>query len=228
MMVIEVYPDQHRADREMGIEPVVYGAPYSVYVRAVRLALEEKGVPYRLVPIDVFTPDGPPKEYLIRQPFGRIPAFEHGGFQLYEAVAITRYVDEAFPGPALQPTAPELRARTHQVISILDSYAYRTLVWDIYVERVSVPKHGGVSDERKIRDAIPRAVTCLTALQQIMLAGPFLTGPALTLADLHAAPMFAYFTLAPESHQLLALYPGLTEWWDRMVIRRSMTSTVYP
>ena len=75
-------PDQYRVDREMGIEPVVYGAPYSVYVRAVRQALEEKGVPYRLVPIDVFTPDGPPKEYLIRQPFGRIPAFEHGDFQL--------------------------------------------------------------------------------------------------------------------------------------------------
>jgi glutathione S-transferase len=69
----------------MGIQPVVYGAPYSVYVRAVRLALEEKGVPYRLVPVDVFAPDGPPKEYFIRQPFGRIPAFEHGGFQLYEA-----------------------------------------------------------------------------------------------------------------------------------------------
>jgi hypothetical protein len=40
--------------------------------------------------------------------------------------------------------------------------------------------------------------------------------------------MFAYFTLAPEAHQLLALYRGLTEWWDRMVTRRSMTSTVYP
>jgi glutathione S-transferase len=212
----------------MGIEPVVYGAPYSVYVRAVRLALDEKAAPYRLVPIDVFTPDGPPKEYLSRHPFGRIPAFEHGDFQLYEAGAITRYVDEAFPGPALQPTAPELRARTHQVISILDSYVYRALVWDIYVERVSVPKDGGVSDERKIRDAIPRAVTCLTALQQIMLAGPFLAGPALTLADLHAAPMFAYFTLAPEAHQLLALYPGLLDWWNRMVTRRSMTSTVYP
>jgi glutathione S-transferase len=224
----EVYPDQYRVDRGMDIEPVVYGAPYSVYVRAVRLALEEKAVAYRLVPIDVFTPDGPPKEYLIRQPFGRIPAFEHGDFQLYEAGAITRYVDEAFPGPALQPTAPELRARTHQVISILDSYAYRTLVWDIYVERVSISKDGGVSNERKIRDAIPRAVTCLTALQQIMSAGPFLAGPALTLADLHAAPMFAYFTRAPEAHQLLALHPGLREWWDRMAIRRSMTSTVYP
>ena len=59
------YPDRDRVeDREMGMEPVVYGGPYSVYVRAVRLALEEKGVPYRLVPIDVFTPDGPSKGVL--------------------------------------------------------------------------------------------------------------------------------------------------------------------
>jgi hypothetical protein len=30
----------------------------------------------------------------------------------------------------------------NQVISILDSYAYRTLVWDIFVERVRAPKQG--------------------------------------------------------------------------------------
>jgi hypothetical protein len=30
---------------EAADNPIVFGAPYSVYVRAVRLALEEKGVP---------------------------------------------------------------------------------------------------------------------------------------------------------------------------------------
>jgi hypothetical protein len=33
--------------------PIVFGAPYSVYVRAVRLALKEKGVQYELVPVDI-------------------------------------------------------------------------------------------------------------------------------------------------------------------------------
>ena len=79
--------------------PIVFGAPYSVYVRAVRLALEEKGVPYELVPVDIFAPGGPPPEHRERHPFGKIPALEHAGFRLYEAGAITRYVDEAFPGP---------------------------------------------------------------------------------------------------------------------------------
>ena len=53
--------------------------------------------------------------------FGKIPAFEHGGFRLYEAGAINRYVDEAFPGPRLQPEHPRARARMNQIISILDS-----------------------------------------------------------------------------------------------------------
>ncbi|RAV24557.1 glutathione S-transferase family protein, partial [Staphylococcus warneri] len=34
---------------------VLYGAAYSVYVRAVRLALEEKGLAYRLEEIDIFS-----------------------------------------------------------------------------------------------------------------------------------------------------------------------------
>lgn len=40
-------------------EPILFGAAYSVYVRAVRLALEEKQVPHRLVEIDIFAPGGP-------------------------------------------------------------------------------------------------------------------------------------------------------------------------
>src|SRR5262249_27200141 len=115
-------------------DPILFGAAYSVYVRVARLALAEKGVPYRLEEVDVF--GGPPAAYARPLPSGRLPAFEHDGFRLYETAAITRYVDEAFPGSPLQPEAFRARARMNQVISILDSYAYRTLVWDIFVERV--------------------------------------------------------------------------------------------
>jgi glutathione S-transferase len=48
---------------------------------------------------------------MARHRFGKIPAFEHAGFRLYETGAITRYVDEAFPGPRLQPDDPRDRAR---------------------------------------------------------------------------------------------------------------------
>jgi glutathione S-transferase len=92
--------------------PILFGAAYSVYVRIVRLTLEEKEVPYEHVPIDIFAPGGPPADYRHRHPFGRIPAFEHEGFRLYETGAIARYVDEAFAGVALQPS--DVRSRAHE------------------------------------------------------------------------------------------------------------------
>jgi len=117
---------------------------------AARLSLAEKGVEYDLVPVDVFAKEGPPPGYLDRHPFGRIPAFEHAGFLLYETGAIARYIDEAFEGPKLQPADIGERARCNQLISIADNYAYPNLVWGIYVERVSKPKRGAVADEAKI------------------------------------------------------------------------------
>ncbi len=207
---------------------VLYGASYSVYVRIARLALEEKGVAYRLEEVDIFAEGGPPADHLERHPFGRIPAFQHGDFKLYETAAIARYVDEAFDGPPLQPTAPQARARVNQITSLLDSYAYRILVWDIFVERVSVPEEGGRSDEAKIAAALPKARTCLTALEDFMGTVEFLAGDALTLADLHAASMIACFRGAPEGTALMTEHPALTRWWKRMAARPSMLATRPP
>lgn len=204
---------------------IVYGAAYSVYVRAVRLALAEKGVPYELVEVDVFAAGGPPAEQVARHPFGRIPAFEHDGFRLYEASAIERYVDEAFDGPRLQPESPKSRAIMNQAISLLDSYAYRTLVWNIYVESVSKPREGQRRDEAWIAAALPRAETCLDALERVMGHGPWLAGAHFTLADCHAAPMFDYFRLAAEGAAMLATHESLSRWWERMAARPSMLAT---
>ena len=207
---------------------VLYGASYSVYVRIARLVLAEKRVAYRLEEVDIFAAGGPPAAYSERQPFGRIPAFRHGDFALYETAAIVRYVDEAFEGPALQPDAPQARARVNQITSLLDSYAYRTLVWDILVERMIVPQDGGRSDETKIAAALPRARICLSALEDLMGTAEFLAGDALTLADLQAAPMIASFRRAPEGTALMAEHPALARWWEHMAARRSMAATHGP
>ncbi len=209
-------------------EPIVFGARYSVYVRAVRLALEEKGVAYRLEEVDIFAADGPPRGYLERHPFGRIPAFEHDGFRLYETNAISLYVEEAFDGPPLMPEAPRARARVHQILGILDNYAYRTLVWDVYVERVLVPQEGGTPDEAKIAAALDRARTCLTALADLKGAAPWLAGTRIGLADLRAFPILAVFRRAPEGARLLAGYPELARWLETMAERPSAIATRPP
>jgi len=202
----------------------VFGFRRSVYVRIARLALEEKGAAYDLVEIDPFAPGGPPADYLKRHPFGRIPAFEHDGFRLYEAGAITRYVDEVFPGPALRPADARERARVDQIISMLDRYAYRTMVWDVAVERM----RGNPPDQAKIAAALTRAETCLGAIEALMGAEPWLAGPAPSLADLYAAPMIAYFRRTPEGAALLARHARFAHWWEAIDARPSMAATRFP
>jgi glutathione S-transferase len=210
-------------------DPILFGAAYSVYVRAARLALEEKRVRYRLVEVDVFAADGPPADYLERQPFKRIPAFEHDGFRLYETGAITRYIDEAFAGPPLMPSTPRARARANQIISIIDNYGYRPLIWDIFVERVRAPALGRSADEAKIAAALPSAALCLQALDDLAESqAPYLTGSAVSLADLHLAPMVAYLVMAKEGTALLAAQPRLSRWWQDMRERPSISATRSP
>ena len=203
----------------------LYGADYSVYVRIARLALLEKGVDHELVPVDVFSPGGLPAWYLSLNPFGRIPAFEHDGLVLHETTAIVRYVDEAFEGPPLQPADPRGRAVMNQIVGLLDSYAYRALVWDIYVERVSRPREGTPSNEGKIAAALTVAETCLDTLARLKSPGPFLLGETITLADLHAAPIFAYFLKAPEGRQMLRRFPQLVRWWEAATALPSFAAT---
>jgi glutathione S-transferase len=209
-------------------EVTVFGATYSVYVRIVRLALEEKGVAYRLEEVDIFAEGGPPEDYLERQPFARIPAFEHDGFRLFESSAICRYVDEAFDGPALMLDGAQARARVNQITGLLDSYGYRAMVWDVYVERMEVPQGGGVSDEDKIAAGLETAGTCLAVLADLMGDGDYLVGSHITLADLHAAPMIECLLGAPEGAELFARRPALTRWWDRMAARPSLAATAPP
>ena len=203
------------------VKPIVYGADYSVYVRIVRLALEEKGIDYELVPVDVFAAEGIPDWYFERHPFGRIPAFEHDGFRLFESSAIARYVDEAFDGPALQPEEPRSRATMNQIIGMLDAYGYRAMVWDVAVERLEKDP----PDEALIANGLRQAATVLRVLTSLKTSGPCLLGDQLTLADLHAAPIIGYFVKVSEGQRLLAEFPEIQDWWTRIAARPSFVVT---
>jgi glutathione S-transferase len=214
--------------RASATEPSLFGASCGVYVRIVRLALAEKGVAYRLVERDRPELDGPWPVGAQHHTFGRIPAFDHDGFVLHEAGAITRYIDEAFAGPALQPANPRGRARMHQIISLLDNLAYHTLVWDIFVERVRAAFEGRAPDQVRIAAALPIAETCLDELVELMADGPYLAGERVSLADLHAAPMMIYAHMSPEGAALMHARPTLEAWLRRIGRRSSVGDTRTP
>jgi glutathione S-transferase len=203
----------------------LFGLARSVYTRIACLALEEKAVPYRLEEVEIFGPGGVPANHLSRHPFGRIPVLLHDTFSVYETHAICRYVDEAFPGPSLQPTTPDVRARMAQLVSLLDSYAYRPMVWGVFVQRVRIPLRGGAADEQVVAKSLGEARTALSAISSLAGESPFLAGSMLTLADLHAYPILRCLSLAPEGQAAIAEHPPLARWLGSLGGRPSVLRT---
>jgi glutathione S-transferase len=147
---------------------------------------------------------------------------EHDGFSLYETVAITRYIDEAFSGPQLQPSDAKGRARMAQVCAVLDHYGWSPMVITIFVQRVVVPMRGGKPDQGAIDDAMPRANRALTAIEGLMDADEFLIGRALSL---HLAPIVDYFARTEDGRAALDRHPRLSMWWERIEQRPSVAKT---
>ena len=114
------------------------------------------------------------------------------------------------------------------LFGVLDSYAYRTLVWDIFVERVRASAQGRQPDEARIAAALPKAEMCLQALVALKGDGPYLVGGNLTLADLHAAPMLIYFRMAKEGAARLRRAPALDTWLTALDRRPSIRATRSP
>ena len=207
-------------------EFVIHGVPGSPFLRAVALAMEEKGAPYR---VQAMGPgDTRSEEHLRRHPFGRIPAIEHGDFQLYETQAILRYIDAVFPGPALQPADPRAAARMNQVMGINDWYLFPQVSAVLVFQRIVGPILMGTQpDEAAIAACVPNAQRCIGALNALLGGSSFMAGEALSLADLILAPQLDYVAATPEGKVLLKATP-LEAWLKRMTDRPSMQATLPP
>ena len=193
-------------------ELILHGGPRSNYVRACRITLAEKGVAYTHDPVMPQTPD-----QLARHPWGKIPALTHGDVALYEALAITRYIDETFDGPALQPADTAGRARMNQWISNYNAYMDTPFVRHIVIQRLLRDP----SDEVLIADAVPVAEKCLGVLDDALADAPYLAGESMSLADFFVLPALDYLAKTPEGTALLENTGNVTAWMDRMMSRDS-------
>lgn len=210
----------------------VHGWAFSPYVRAVRIALNEKGVAHEHIPLtppDLATPQG-----RALSPFGRVPILEHGERRLFETAAILDYVEAAFDGPALKSGDPWRDALSTAVIAAAGHYLYPTAVMGVFFNQAYVLANGGRVNAARLEAAVDSTRGPLAAIEAVVAdllaasGGPFLGGDGFGLADAALAPMIQNLSLAEAGRALLAERPALSGWFAGAVARPSLKATDVP
>ncbi len=167
----------------------------------VQWYLEELGVPYAYVLLDMQTGQHKEPDFLTINPFGKVPAIEENGYRLWESGAILLYLSEKYDTSL---TTPEHRATIAQ--------------WVIFANATLGP---GVFVEATRDREMPRL---LAPLNEIFDRQPFLLGDQLSAADVAVGSMLAYMPL------LLKIgfddYPAIGNYLKRIAERPAFQKTI--
>jgi glutathione S-transferase len=180
----------------------------STWTRTACIACAEKGVEYELVPVARGS-----EEHRAMHPFAKMPVLEHDGRFVAESLAVTGYVDEAFPGPPLMPAELAGRTSVREWQGLCADYGYREVVR-------TVPR-----DREPSEDELATARAVLERFDALMGTDPFLVGDSFTLADAYLAPQIA--NAQEKAPRLLDGLPSLGRWYESISARESFQSTRY-
>ncbi|SVB63201.1 uncharacterized protein METZ01_LOCUS216055 [marine metagenome] len=152
----------------------LYAIPMSTYCAKVRIILRLKSIDHLEIP----PPGGTYKTDAYRAivAAGSIPAIQSGAFVLHDSDAISEYLEDNYPDPAMRPENPQVRARLRSIARYHDTRlepALRTLFGFI----------GRAKSSDKTKTALATLEDCLERLENLIDPSPYLWGDRLSLAD---------------------------------------------
>ncbi|HEY1958328.1 MAG TPA: glutathione S-transferase N-terminal domain-containing protein [Polyangiaceae bacterium] len=190
----------------------LYGNPASTCTRKVLMTLGETETPFEMNVVDFSKGEHKQEPHTRRQPFGRIPAIEDDGFELFESRAIMRYIAEK-TGSSLLPRDLRARARVEQWISVETSEFSIHAMKFIYEHVFKRPQAPAVLE------AAGNALTTTAAVLDKHLAGSqFIVGGDFTLADVAFMPYVEYAMMTP-AKEIFAKHASFTKWWNAISAR---------
>jgi glutathione S-transferase len=190
----------------------IYGNPMSTCTRKVLMTLAETNTPYEMVVIDFAKGQHKQETHLRHQPFGRIPALDDAGFEMYESRAMCRYINDKANGK-LVPRDAQGRAKMEQWISIETSEFTPSTMKFVYHYAFQRPQ------EPATLEAATKTVEVACGVMEKQLAlTPFIAGNDFTLADICFMPYLEYVMPTP-AKEIFAKCPHLMSWWNRIAER---------
>ena len=201
----------------------IIGAPFSSYVWVVRMALEEKRVPYDLIPARMHSP-----EVLAIHPFGKIPVMRHGDLTLCESKAIATYIDRTFAGPKLIPDDARAAAGVEQWVSLVNTAIDPCLIRTYIFGYLFPGGADGKPDRTAIAAVLPSMQTQVNVLDQAVARTGYLAGDSFSLADIYLMPVLEVAQRAPEGKEMVQSAKHLAAYFARHAERPSYRASFPP
>jgi len=184
---------------------VLCGFSVSNYYNKVKMALLEKGIPFR----EELVPSGPKSEAtLASSPLGKVPFIRTERGALCESEVIVEYLEGAYPKPPLLPSDPWQAAKVRELITFTE----------LHIELVARELYGKAFFGGEISESNSQRVNKLltkniAGFKRLAKFAPYAAGESFTLADCAAwvtLPVVAMATRAIYGEDLLAV--GGVDW----------------
>ena len=201
----------------------IVGVPQSNYVWVVRMACEEKSVPYDIVPVRPHTPD-----IDALHPLGKIPGMRHGDVALCESKAIVTYIDKTFPGPKLIPEDARGAAEVEQWVSLVNTSIDPCLVRTYLLSYFFPKTPDGSPDRAAIDGVLPTMRRQIDLLDKAVAKTGYLAAGAFTLADINLMPILYYVQRCPEGGEMVKGAQNLAGYYARHAQRPSFKASTPP
>lgn len=175
-------------------------------------ALEEVGVPYEAVPVNMRAKDHKKPEFLRMNPNGKVPVLKDGDFVLWESMAINFYLAEKYKpallGADLQEKAEVLKWSFWALVE------YQTPIIEAFIQKVFVPE--AHRDHAIIAKSLEKIAPLNQLLEQQLTGRNYLVGSSFSLADINVASVAK---LCPMIGADLSQFPAIQSWVNRLMER---------
>ncbi|XP_041007845.1 glutathione S-transferase F11-like [Juglans microcarpa x Juglans regia] len=193
----------------------VYGTMRSACTQRVLACLLEKDVDFEVVHVDLGAGEQKRPEFLVRQPFGQVPAIEDDGFRLYESRAIVRYYATKYEdqGPNLLGNTLEERAVVDQWLEV-EAHNFNDLVYTLVLQLVVLPLMGKPGDLALAHTCEQKLEKVLDVYEERLSKSRYLAGDTYTLADLSHLPAIRYLMNEAQMGHLVRERKNVNSWWE--------------
>lgn len=201
----------------------LYGMMLSPNVTRVATVLNELGLEFDSVDVDLRTGAHKQPDFLKLNPFGQIPALQDGDEVVFESRAINRYLATKYgsSGPDLLPT-PSAKLETWLEVESHHFYPpARTLVYEVLIK----PMLGAAPDAAEVDKNTAELAKLLDVYDAHLAAGnKYLGGDVFTLADANHMSYLFMLTKSPKA-DLVTSRPHVKAWWDDISARPAWAKT---